>query len=68
MNKKKAFESYLWLLIPAVASVVTPALARGEFFSLFNLATLEAILAAGALAGFRVYLNWKDPNDPRYGK
>lgn len=67
MNKK-FWESVLWLLIPAIAGIVTPALTRGEFFSIFNLSTLEAILAASALAAFRVYLNWKDPNDPRYGK
>jgi hypothetical protein len=67
MNKK-FWESYIWLVIPAVAGIVTPALTKGEIFSLFNLGTAEALLSAAAFAALRVYLNWRDPNDPRYGK
>jgi len=64
----KFWESFLWLLIPALAAIVQPALIRGDFFSIINIDTLNAVLAAGTLAAFRVYLNWRNPNDPRYGR
>lgn len=63
----KFWESFLWLLIPALGAIVEPALVKGDFFSLFSIETLNAILAAGVLAALRVYINWHNPNDPRYG-
>lgn len=64
----KFYQSFLWLLIPAIGAIIVPSLENGQVVNLLNWHTLEAVVAASLLAAYRVYLNYNNPDDPRYGK
>ena len=62
---KEAIESILWMLLLATGPLIMEQLAAGK--AVWEL-DLKALSTGVVLAGLRFLMNYKNPNDARYGK